>query len=53
MQIRVKTAVLGSLLCELSVTASKSEVTSKEANEFFDSFAYQPITKRSADTGKR
>jgi hypothetical protein len=45
MQLRVKSIVLGSCLFELSVAASKSDVTSKAANEFFDSFAFQPNAK--------
>ena len=38
----MKTIVIGNWLYELSVTGSQSEVTGREAREFFDSFAYQP-----------
>jgi hypothetical protein len=41
-QLRVKTIVIGTWLYELSVTASKSDVTGAAAHEFFDSFAFQP-----------
>jgi hypothetical protein len=45
MRLRIKTIVIGSWLFELSVAASKSDVTGKAANEFFNSFAYQPKAK--------
>jgi hypothetical protein len=45
MQLRVKTIVIGTWLFELSVTASKSDVTGGAAREFFDSFAFQPKAK--------
>ncbi len=44
-QLRVKTVIIGSWLFELSVAASKAELTGKSASEFFDSFAYQPKAK--------
>ena len=40
MQLRVKTIVIGTWLYELSVTASKSDINSAAAREFFDSFAF-------------
>jgi hypothetical protein len=43
--LRVKTIVIGTWLYELSVTASKSDVTGGAAREFFDSFAFQPKAK--------
>jgi hypothetical protein len=43
MQLRVKTIVIGTWLYELSVMASKSDVTGSAAREFFDSFAFQPV----------
>jgi hypothetical protein len=49
MQLRVKTIVIGTWLYELSVTASKSDVTGGAAREFFDSFAFQPKAKPSLD----
>ncbi|SIN84083.1 hypothetical protein SAMN05444166_1214 [Singulisphaera sp. GP187] len=49
MQLRVKTAVIGNWLYELSVTASKNDVTGGAAREFFDSFAFQPVPKPSTD----
>jgi hypothetical protein len=45
MQVRVKTIVIGNWLYELSVTGQKTDVTGRNANEFFDSFAYQPKAK--------
>ncbi len=39
--IRVRTAVIGTRLYELSVTASETDVASKAANEFFDSFTFR------------
>jgi hypothetical protein len=50
MQLRVKTIVIGTWLYELSVTASKNDITGRSANEFFDSFAFQAKAKTSADT---
>jgi hypothetical protein len=44
-QLRVKTITIGTWLYELSVTASKSDVTGNAAREFFDSFAFQPKAK--------
>jgi hypothetical protein len=52
MQLRVKTAVIGTWLFELSVTASESDVTGSAAHEFFDSFAFQPKPKPSPDAGE-
>jgi hypothetical protein len=49
MQLRVKTIVIGTWLYELSVTASKSDVSGSAAREFFDSFAFQPTAKQSPD----
>ena len=45
--------MIGTWLYELSVTASKSDVTSAAAREFFDSFAFQPKAKPSADVNER
>jgi hypothetical protein len=53
MQLRVKTIVIGTWLFELSVTASKSDITSAAAREFFDSFAFQPKAKPSSDVAER
>ncbi len=39
--IRVRTAVIGTRLYELSVTASATDVTDKSANEFFQSFTFR------------
>ncbi|MHC5538774.1 hypothetical protein ACYOEI_11180 [Singulisphaera rosea] len=39
---RVKTVVIGNCLFELSVTGDKRDLTSRSAEEFFASFAYQP-----------
>jgi hypothetical protein len=52
MQLRVKTIVIGTWLYELSVTASKSDVTGRAAREFFDSFAFQPKAKPSVDASE-
>jgi hypothetical protein len=52
MQLRVKTAVIGTWLYELSVTARESDVTGGAAREFFDSFAFQPKPKPSPDAGE-
>lgn len=51
-QVRVKTIIIGAWLYELSVTASKSDVTGSAAREFFDSFAYQPLPKPSPDANE-
>jgi hypothetical protein len=53
MQLRVKTIVIGTWLFELSVTASKSDITSAAAREFFDSFAFQPKANPSSDVTER
>ncbi len=50
-QLRVKAVVIGRWLFELSVTASKADVNGRAADEFFDSFAFQPSTTPSADRG--
>jgi hypothetical protein len=39
--IRVRTAVLGTRLYELSVTGSETDVASKAADEFFNSFTFR------------
>jgi hypothetical protein len=39
--IRVRTAVIGTRLYELSVTGSEADVAGKAANEFFDSFTFR------------
>ena len=52
MRLRVKTIVIGTRLYELSVTASKNDVTGGAAREFFDSFAFQPKAKSSADSSE-
>jgi hypothetical protein len=45
MRVRVKMIIIGNWLFELSVTGNQREVTGLVANEFFDSFAYQPKAK--------
>ena len=52
MQLRVKAIVIGTWLYELSVTASKSDITSAAAREFFDSFAFQPNAKPSLNASE-
>jgi hypothetical protein len=52
MQLRVKTIIIGAWLYEFSVTARPSDLTGRAANEFFDSFAFQPTPKASADPGE-
>ena len=51
--LEVKAIVIGTCLYELSVTASKSDISGAAAREFFDSFAFQPKAKPSADASER
>jgi hypothetical protein len=50
--IRVRTAVIGTWLYELSVTASEAGVAGKAANEFFDSFTFRELSSPSRDAGR-
>jgi hypothetical protein len=49
--MRVRTAVIGTWLFELSVTASETDVGGKSANEFFDSFTFREQSSPSRDAG--
>jgi hypothetical protein len=49
--IRVRTAVIGRRLYDLSVTASETDVAGKAANEFFDSFTFREVPDPSGDAG--
>ena len=50
--IRVRTAVIGTRLYELSVTASETDVAGKAANEFFDSFTFREQSSPSRDADR-
>jgi hypothetical protein len=52
MHLRVKTALIGTWLYELSVMANESDLNGGAAREFFDSLAFQPKQKPSRDAGK-
>jgi hypothetical protein len=51
--IRVRTAVIGTRLYELSVTGSETDVASKAANEFFDSFTFREQSSPSREAGRQ
>jgi hypothetical protein len=50
--IRVRTAVIGTRLYELSVTDSEADLDSKDANEFLDSFIFQEQASPARDAGR-
>jgi hypothetical protein len=50
-RMRVRTAVIGTWLFELSVTASASDIAGNAANEFFDSFTFRELPSPSREAG--
>ncbi len=50
--IRVRTAVIGTRLYELSVTGSETDVAGKAAKEFFDSFTFREQSGPSPEAGR-
>jgi hypothetical protein len=49
--LRIRTALIGTRLYELSVTASAADVAGKAATEFFDSFTFREQSSPSRDAG--
>ena len=50
--IRVRTAVIGTRLYELSVTGCETDVAGKSAEEFFDSFTFREQSGQSPEAGR-
>ncbi len=51
--IRVRTAVIGTRLYELSVTGNETDVACKAANEFLDSFTFREQSSPSREAGRQ